>query len=129
MSNIHTLTRLTAAMAAALAFAAPAIAANTLTGWAQLPAATFTDGPTSGQFANNNPYGSNPMPYLNQQPVQGFSGVLDGPVAGTYRVMSDNGFGAKTNSADTLLRMYALRPDFRTATGGTGTVTAVDRAC
>ena len=112
MSNIHTLTRLTAAMAAALAFAAPAIAANTLTGWAQLPAATFTDGPTSGQFANNNPYGSNPMPYLNQQPVQGFSGVLAGPVAGTFTVMVDNGFGAKANSADALLRLYSLKPDW-----------------
>ena len=52
MSNIHTLTRLTAAMAAALAFPAPAIAANTLTAWAQPPAPPLTDGPTSGQFAN-----------------------------------------------------------------------------
>lgn len=112
MSHIHTLTRLTAALAAAFALAAPAVAANTLTGWAQLPAATFSDGPTSGQFTNNNPYGSNPVPYLNQQPVQGFSGVLAGPVAGTFTVMVDNGFGAKANSADALLRLYSLKPDW-----------------
>ena len=40
--------------------------------------------------------------------------------------MPDNGFGTKANSADTLLRMYALSPDFRTATGGSGTVKPVD---
>lgn len=38
------------------------------------------------------------------------------PAAGTYRVLSDNGFGAKTNSADHLLRMYALRPDWANRT-------------
>jgi hypothetical protein len=42
--------------------------------------------------------------------------------------MPDNGFGTKTNSADTLLRMYAVRPDFRTAVGGSGTVAAADWA-
>ena len=39
--------------------------------------------------------------------------------------MPDNGFGAKNNSADALLRVYALKPDFKTATGGSGTVSPV----
>ncbi len=121
---MHVLKPLAVALGLALAAGAAHAADSTLVGFAMLPANTFSDGPTSGQFANG-AFG-NPLPLIGQQPVQGFSGVLDGPVAGTYRVMSDNGFGAKTNSADTLLRMYALRPDFRTATGGTGTVTAVD---
>jgi len=41
-------------------------------------------------------------------------------------VMQDNGFGAKTNSADVILRMFAVKPDFRTMTGGTGTVSPID---
>jgi hypothetical protein len=122
MSHIHTLTRLTAALAAAFAMAAPAVAANTLTGWALMPAATFSDGPTSGQFGFSNAASpANNPPYLNLQPVQGFSGVLAGPAAGTYTMLVDNGFGAKANSADHLLRMYALKPDWAAKT-----VSAVD---
>lgn len=111
----------------AAALATPALAAdNTLIGWAMLPAATFADGPTSGQFASANPYGTNIPPYADLQPVQGFSAVLAGPEKDTFLVMTDNGFGAQTNSADTLLRMYALKPDFKTAFGGTGTVSPVN---
>ena len=40
--------------------------------------------------------------------------------------MPDNGFGAKTNSADTLLRVYAIKPNFKTWDGssviGSGTI-------
>jgi hypothetical protein len=36
--------------------------------------------------------------------------------------MPDNGYGAKGNSADVLLRLYRIRPDFKTATGGSGAV-------
>jgi hypothetical protein len=36
--------------------------------------------------------------------------------------MPDNGFGAKTNSGDFLLRLYRIRPDFETEEGGDGTV-------
>lgn len=121
----------------ALALAMPAVgpgvhaaasspAANTLVGWALMPSTTMADGPTSGQFAAPNPYGTNIPPYPNRQPVQGFSAVLPGPVAGTFRVMTDNGFGGQGNSADTLLRVYTIKPDFRTATGGTGTVSAAN---
>lgn len=93
-------------------------AANTLTGWAMMPAATFSDGPTSGQFAftNANSPANNP-PYVDMQPVQGFSGVLAG-ANGSYQMLVDNGFGAKANSADALLRMYAVRVDWSAKTVG-----------
>ena len=110
-------TLLATALAAILV--APAASANTLTGWALLPAATFSDGPTSGQFAFSNAASpANNPPYLNLQPVQGFSGVLAGPAAGTYTLMVDNGFGAKANSADALLRLYTLKPDWASKTVG-----------
>lgn len=105
---------------------AAAHAAPSLQGWAQMPAATFSDGPTSGQFGFTNAASpANNPPYVNLQPVQGFSGVLQG-AGGSYRFLVDNGFGTQASSADTLLRMYAILPDFRTATGGTGTVSAAD---
>lgn len=114
-------------LALAVALSAPAIAAsNTLVGWAVLPAATFSDGPTSGQFASANPYGTNLPPYANRQPVQGFSGVLPGGDDESFIVLTDNGFGAQGNSADALLRMYSVRPDFKGANGGSGTVGATN---
>lgn len=99
------------ALAAAATLAGPAVA-NTLVGWAELPAATFSDGPTSGQFAFTN--GSSPAnnpPYVNLQPVQGFSGVLNG-AQGSLQLLVDNGFGSKGNSPDALLRMYAVQVDW-----------------
>lgn len=56
--------------------------------------------------------------------------MLNGPNARTFYVMPDNGFGAKTNSADALLRIYAVRPNFRGWDGGhvvgAGTVTPAE---
>lgn len=124
---MHLLARCAALAVAACALPA-AQAQNTLTGWARLPAATFAEGPTSGQFANSAFPGQHPLPLVDKQPVQGFSGVLAGPVPGTYLALTDNGFGAKGNSADALLRVYGVKPDFRTASGGSGNVTAVDVA-
>jgi glycerophosphoryl diester phosphodiesterase len=40
--------------------------------------------------------------------------------------MPDNGYGAEDNSKDFLLRMYRIRPSWRTARGGRGTI-AVER--
>ena len=109
-----------------LRLAAHHLTAPTLSGWALMPAATFADGPTSGQFAAPNPYGTNLPPYLHQQPVQGFSGVLRGPGHDTFRFITDNGFGTRANSADALLRLYTLKVDFRTRHGGSGTVSPAD---
>jgi hypothetical protein len=89
-----------------------------------MPANTFSEGPTSGQFATG--AGGNSLPLVDKQPVQGFSAVLEGPTSKSFYVLSDNGFGAQTNSADTLLRVYAVQPDFVTwhkrGVRGSGTV-------
>jgi hypothetical protein len=104
----------------ALGVAASTVQAAELLERAVLPSASFSTGPTSGQFAT----GGNGVvtPFINKQPVQGFSAVLPGPHEGTYLVMADNGFGNKANSNDALLRVYAVRPDFKE-----GTVTPVNR--
>lgn len=103
-------------------------ASPSLEGWAVMPAAAFSDGPTSGQFGFTNAASpANNPPYVNLQAVQGFSGVLQGAGA-SYRFLVDNGFGTQASSADSLLRMYAVLPDFRTAQGGSGTVSAADWA-
>ena len=114
-----------AALVASLGSATAATATSTLEGWALMPANTFADGPTTGQFAGTG-NGGNALPLLNKQAVQGFSAVLAGPTAGSFLFMPDNGFGAQSNSADALLRMYAVLPDFKTALGGSGTVSAAD---
>ena len=111
-----------AALMLAVTAQAQGVDAPTLTGWAMLPAATFSSGPTSGQFATANPYGSNLPPYVGKQPVQGFSAVLAAPGRDTFRVMTDNGFGGQANSADALLRLYTVKVDFRTRHGGSGSV-------
>jgi len=116
---------LTASFAAALTLCAAA-QAQSLSGWAIMPAATFADGPTSGQFIAPNPYGTNLPPYADQQPVQGFSGVLAGPTPDSFRFLVDNGFGNKANSADALLRAYTLNVDWRTRFGGAGAVAPAD---
>ena len=56
------------------------------------------------------------------QPVQGLSGVQFSRERGTFWFLSDNGFGAKNNSADYLLRIYKLEPEFATRSGGDGNV-------
>ena len=77
---------------------------------AVLSADTFAPGSTSGQFKQTN----RTVPFIQAQPVQGFSAAIPGPKPGTYLVISDNGFGAKSNSADYLLRIYGVEPDFVT---------------
>jgi hypothetical protein len=126
MPRLHALAAACLLAATPAAFAA-STASATLSGFALLPANTFADGPTSGQFAGPGA-GGNALPLLNRQPVQGFSGVIAGPTADSFIVTTDNGFGTKANSADALLRLYALRPDWRTASGGSGTVVPVDMA-
>src|SRR5262245_23440117 len=112
-------------LAASLLLAGPA-EAQLLTGWAQMPAATFADGPTSGQFIAPNPFGTNVPPYAQHQPVQGFSGVLAGPPKDVFHFLVDNGFGAQNNSADAVLRAYTLEINWRTRKGGPGTVNPAD---
>jgi hypothetical protein len=91
-----------------------------LVGIAVLPAESFVPGPTSGQFIE--PANGVTPPFDGRQPVQGFSAVIR-TRRGTLLGLVDNGFGAKENSADFVLRVYELRPDFRTADEGSGDLT------
>ena len=94
--------------------------AQAISGFAQLPSATFAQGPTSGQFITT--ANGISVPFLNQQPVQGFSGVLhDG--GNNFLVLTDNGYGAKGNSADSVLRLNKVSTNFKTTAGGSGVVT------
>lgn len=96
-----------------------------LSGRAVLPAATFADGPTSGQYLDEGPIHGQEVPFVDAQPVQGFSAMLD-EGDGVFLVMSDNGFGAIENSADYHLRVYRIRPDFVTVDGGSGSIDVLD---
>ena len=112
-----------AGLLAATLLAQPSAAAQSgpvLEGRAVLPAQTFAPGPVSGTALGPGPVNGVNLPFPSQ-PVQGVSGVLD---AGNGRllVLLDNGYGGKANSADFLLRLYYVRPDFETARGGSGTV-------
>lgn len=106
---------------AALSFALPGVEAAELIGYAVLHADTFASGPPSGAFGR---IGERGTPRFPAQPVQGFSAIR--PLgSGAFLVLIDNGLGTRKNSPDSLLRLYTIRPDLRTAQGGTGT-TAVD---
>lgn len=114
--------------AVSVLFSTMGVNATELKAFALMPANTFAEGPTSGQFAGSGA-GGNTLPLLDKQPVQGVSAVLQGPTENTFYIMPDNGFGAKTNSADAILRMYAVKPDFKKWDGhnvrGSGTVKPV----
>jgi hypothetical protein len=86
-----------------------------------LPANAYQPGPPSGASIGASHGVTPPFP---GQPIPGFSAILD-VGDGTLRAMPDNGYGAKANSSDFLLRLYRIRPGFRTAHGGPGTVTVV----
>jgi hypothetical protein len=107
---------------AVAAFAALGTAAGdrepTLLGRAILPSDAYQPGPPSGAFI---PPDNGVTPPFPSQPIPGFSAVLDAG-HGELWGMPDNGYGAKTNSGDFLLRVYRIRPDYETAKGGPGTV-------
>jgi hypothetical protein len=105
----------------AVILAAPAGAAlpqGRLEARAVLPAATVAPGPPSGAAIGPGPFNGVTPPFP-QQPVQGFSGILPAG-RGRFWAMPDNGYGRKENSTDWLLRIYRIRPRFRTAAGGSG---------
>ena len=96
-----------------------------LVGRVVLPASTIAGPPVSGQFVPPGTVNGITFP-LTGQPVAGFSAIVKGRRAGEYLAMPDNGFGAKTNSMDFLIRAYYIRPRFKTAHGGSGTVKVGD---
>ena len=103
---------------AATAQAAESSSEPTLLARAIYPASQYQPGPPSGAFITADNGVTVPFP---SQPLPGFSVVLDAN-DGTFWAMPDNGYGAKTNSCDFLLRLYHVRPDFKTAAGGSGTI-------
>jgi hypothetical protein len=110
----------TALLAALIGFTAHApVAAQTLEAFASLPADTFEPGPTSGQLIA--PTNGRIPPFVDKQPVQGVSSVLLAS-NGDFLVMSDNGFGAKENSPDYVLRVHRISPRFKTRFGGAGAI-------
>ncbi len=91
----------------------------TLISFAKLPVETYAAGPDSGAYVK----GANGIyPPFKGQPVQGFSAALKNE-DDSYMAMADNGFGTQDNSSDFLLRIYKIKPDFKTKTKGTGQVT------
>ena len=97
----------------------------TLVGRAVLPFDTFAGGPPAGAFVDPSTQNGVTFP-LPEQPVEGFSGIIDGRRHGEYLAIEDNGFGSKANSRDFLIRAYYVRPHFKTARGGSGSVKVGD---
>ncbi|HEX6342984.1 esterase-like activity of phytase family protein [Umezawaea sp.] len=98
----------------------------TLTGFASLPAETFVPGSEPSGAALGGTPSNGIVPPFADQPVQGFSGVVRND-DGTFEVLSDNGYGSRATSADFLLRIHRIAPDF--ASGGVdvlGGVTLTD---
>jgi len=79
---------------------------------AVLKAASFAEGPTSGLYIGDGPINDQELPFKNKQPIQGFSSILNN-MDGTFTAMSDNGFGSIENSADYNLRLYKIKPRFK----------------
>ena len=89
----------------------PDPARATLVGWSMLPTKTYVPGSApSGHWTAGNT--AVPAPYPGQ-PVQGFS-ATHALADGRFLVMSDNGFGAKANSADFELAVHRIRPNVET---------------
>jgi hypothetical protein len=89
-----------------------------LVGRAILAAEAYQPGPPSGaRVAPENGV----VPPFRGQPIPGFSAILDAG-HGEFWGLADNGFGLKGNSGDFLLRLYRIRPDFKTANEGSGAV-------
>ncbi|GAA4686704.1 esterase-like activity of phytase family protein [Phytohabitans rumicis] len=104
---------LTVAATPAAATSHPDVRQPTLTGFASLPAQTYVPASEpSGAALGTAPINGVQPPFADQ-PVQGFSGILRAG-AGTYEVLSDNGYGTKANSADFALRVQRIAPVFRT---------------
>ena len=110
-------------LALALLFFAPAARAQTLLGYASLPADTFRVGPTSG--AHIEAANGRAVPFQNKQPVQGFSSLQPAP-GGDLWALSDNGYGSKANSPDFELCIVRLGRDFVTKAGGSGKLIVKD---
>jgi hypothetical protein len=94
-----------------------------LAGFAALPAESYVPASEpSRSLLGTTPINMITPPFADQ-PIQGFSGIIDNR-DGTVDVLSDNGYGSKANSADFVLRIQRVAPDFHSSTvdvvGGVG---------
>ncbi|PUB32326.1 glycerophosphoryl diester phosphodiesterase [Promicromonospora sp. AC04] len=96
--------------------------AATLAGRATLSADYLAEGPPSGAAAS--PANGRQGPW-DGQVIPGFSAMVDNH-DGTFWAQPDNGFGAKGNSADFLLRNYLVRPQWDTGKRGSGEIKVLD---
>jgi hypothetical protein len=104
-----------------------------LTGRAVLPSDTFRAGSApSGAFfsvgdrtsaRNNGLTVPDTGAVFTQQPVQGLSAVIPTGAPGEYFAMSDNGYGARGNSADWELWVNKVSPQLARGAAAPGTVT------
>ncbi len=89
----------------------------TLKSRALLSATAYQPGPVSGTQLDPATVNGITPPFPGQ-PIPGFSAVIparSGDLSGRRLLaMPDNGFGARNNSADFLLRAYDIEPDYRT---------------
>jgi hypothetical protein len=85
------------------------------------PATKMQPGPSSGNVGVSAANGVTPP--FSGQPIPGISGALADRDGGFWG-QPDNGFGAKGNSADYLLRNYHFTADWRTARRGSGVLDA-----
>ena len=106
---------LTALLAAGANAAEPKLEARAI-----LPADATFPAPFGG-IVNTDPA---PAPGATQ-PVGGFSALLDAG-NGDFYAMPDNGFGAKANSRSFILRLYKVRPKWKTEWSGKGEVRILD---
>jgi glycerophosphoryl diester phosphodiesterase len=98
----------------------------TLIGYARMAPDTLAPGPPSGAWLVAGKEGT--AQFLGQ-PVQGLSALWPADAGGsTWFALVDNGFGAKINSADALLRIYRVRVTWAASRGQDGGQVTVDPA-
>ena len=107
-----------ASAAVAAPAAAPKVTTPTLIARATIPATLLLPGPISGTALGTTPVNGITAPFAGQ-PIPGFSGILQRP-DGTILGLPDNGFGSKANSADYLLQLQVVTPNWKTAANSTG---------
>ena len=90
----------------------------TLLARATISADHLEPGPPSGALAT--PANGRTGPFAGQV-IPGFSAVVEG-ANGRFYAQPDNGFGTKANSADFLLRIYVVKPEWETGDGGPGRI-------
>jgi hypothetical protein len=132
MKPVHRwMTAATAVLAVAVPMPASAAVASAdrdfgqaqLVKFAALPAASFVSASEpSGSGLGALPINGITPPFADQ-PVQGFSAILRNG-DGTFDVLSDNGYGTQANSADFVLRIHRIAPDF--AGGGIDVVGGIN---